>query len=122
MLDIPQFENEGPIIATVVLVIVAFFFGKSGILTRFMDGRLHNLEVNQSREQRMIDNYVAENDELRKRVTTLSERVNELEQELTTYKQRMDILEAYFEKIHPDPDPFYEKIKTQITGKKITKK
>ena len=123
MLDIPQFGNETSIIATVVLVIVAFVFGKSGVLTRFVDGRLRNLEANQTREQRMIDGYAAENEELRNRVTTLSNRVNELEQELAIYKQKMDILEAYFEMINPGPDPFYDKIKTQVNGpKKTTKK
>jgi cell division protein FtsB len=123
MLDIPQFENEGSIIATVVLVVVAFFFGKSGVVTRFMDGRLRNIEANQNREQRMIDSYVAENDELRKRVSTLSERVYELEQELAIYKEKMNVLEAYFEKINPTPDAFFDKIKTPVVrAKKSTNK
>jgi cell division protein FtsB len=98
------------IVAPVVLMIIGFLFGKSGILTRFSDVRLRKIEVAQKQEENTMDDLRAENQELKKQVSELKSKVHDLENELTLYKERLDVMQAYFEKVNPAPDPFFDKI------------
>jgi cell division protein FtsB len=102
------------IVAPVVLMIIGFFFGKSGILTRFSDVRLRRLESSQKNEESMMDQLKAENGELKKTVSELKTKLSQLENELTLYKERLDVMQAYFEKVNPAPDPFFDKITKKI--------
>jgi cell division protein FtsB len=98
------------IVAPVVLMIIGFLFGKSGILTRFSDVRLRKIESNQKQEENTMDDLRLENKELKKQVLELKSKVHNLENELTLYKERLDVMQAYFEKVNPAPDPFFDKI------------
>jgi cell division protein FtsB len=98
------------IVAPVVLMIIGFLFGKSGIVTRFSDVRLRKIESNQKQEENTMDDLRNENKELKKQVSELKSKVSNLENELTLYKERLDVMQAYFEKVNPSPDPFFDKI------------
>jgi cell division protein FtsB len=98
------------IVAPVVLMIIGFLFGKSGIVTRFSDVRLRRIESSQKQEESTMDELRAENRELKKQVSELKSKVGNLENELTLYKERLDVMQAYFEKVNPAPDPFFDKI------------
>jgi len=98
------------IVAPVVLMIIGLLFGKSGIVTRFSDVRLRKIEVTQKQEESTMDDLRAENKELKQQVSELKSMVHNLENELTLYKERLDVMQAYFEKVNPAPDPFFDKI------------
>lgn len=105
------------IVAPVVLMIIGFLFGKSGILTRFSDVRLRRLETSQKQEESIMDTLRKENTELKKQVSELKQKLSVLENELTLYKERLDVMQAYFEKVNPTPDPFFDKITKKNTKK-----
>lgn len=90
--------------------VVAFFFGKSGILQKFVDSRIKRVEAEQVKETQLLEEYKTDNKNLQKLVLDLTSKVTRLENELARTKERLDILVAYFDKVQPEGDTFIEKI------------
>lgn len=106
-------ENESVVIASAIGIgttITAFFFGKSGIIQRFLDTRFKSIDKKQQKEEAILNEYKIDNKNLQILVSELTVKVGRLERELTRTQDRLNILVAYFEKMHPDGDEFIEKI------------
>lgn len=103
-------ESTIAIITGIGTTIVAFFFGKSGILQKFVDTRIKKVENEQEREKALLAEYKKDNKSLQALVVELTQKVTRLENELARTQERLDILVAYFDKVQPQGDTFIEKI------------
>ena len=102
------------ILGTVVLSIVTFLIGKSGVVRRYFDNRLKRVERQQQKEEEDVIKTKEENEKLHELVDELNSKVAHLEQELAITNIKLQTLLAYFEKIAPEGDTFIEKLKSNI--------
>ena len=102
------------ILGTVVLSIVTFLIGKSGVVRRYFDNRLKLVERQQQKEEEDVIKTKEENEKLHELVDELNSKVAHLEQELAITNIKLQTLLAYFEKIAPEGDTFIEKLKSNI--------
>lgn len=100
-------------LGTAILIIVAFLFGKSGIVRKYFDNRLSRVEKQQLKEETEVEKTKQENAELHTLVDQLNSKVSHLEKELTLTNFKLQTLLAYFEKTVPNPDSFIDQLKKQ---------
>jgi predicted transcriptional regulator len=99
------------ILGWVVTAIVTFFIGQSGIVTKAFDLKFLRIETKMKKESDMIDKALAENDELKDKVKTLTEVVTQLEHQNKELERKVRLIVEYLKTIKVD-DPFIEKIIT----------
>lgn len=104
------------IVVTIISVITAFLFGKSGIVKRYFDNRISMVERRQNREETDIEKTKEENKMLHEIVEKLTQKVSHLEKELATTNLKLAVMFAYIEKNNQEGDIFIEELKKIING------
>lgn len=102
------------VIGTIGGIIIAFLFGKSGIVKRYFDNRISKVERQQLREETEVEKTKKENELLHGIVEELNQKVSHLEKELATTNLKLAVMIAYLEKNNPDGDIFIDELKKII--------
>jgi hypothetical protein len=109
-MEAEQLKEIGQWAVGIGSTIAAFFFGKSGILQKFVDSRIKRVEAEQQKDSQLLAEYKSDNKSLQELVKALTQKVSTLESELSRTNERLLILVAYFEKVKPGDDAFIDKI------------
>jgi peptidoglycan hydrolase CwlO-like protein len=104
-----EFNSYFAIIGYAITIILGFFIGQTGIITKAFNLKFMKVESSIKKEEELIKKIFAENKELQEKVIALSAEILYIKSQNERLQSQVTLVIEYMKRIKID-DPFIDKI------------